>query len=151
MRRTVVPYEQRNPATLWNSQPFTAFIMSIFRRLHEYSGSTGVAADPSWQCRVGDGDIRCKTIQVFVFGTKITDSPGTGEIELFVRLGIALLLFLVGLKLDVHIIRTVGPVALLTGLGQVVFTSVIGYLPCPNVRSPATSALDATNGPATVI
>ncbi len=50
------------------------------------------------------------------------------EIELFARLGIALLLFVVGLKLDVHIIRTVGPVALLTGLGQVLFTSVIGYL-----------------------
>ncbi|MCB1772140.1 MAG: cation:proton antiporter [Gammaproteobacteria bacterium] len=50
------------------------------------------------------------------------------EIELFARLGITLLLFVVGLKLDVHIIRTVGPVALLTGLGQVVFTSVVGYL-----------------------
>jgi Kef-type K+ transport system membrane component KefB len=52
----------------------------------------------------------------------------SGEIELFARLGIALLLFVVGLKLDVHIIRTVGSVALLTGLGQVVFTSVVGYL-----------------------
>lgn len=52
----------------------------------------------------------------------------SGDIELFARLGIALLLFVVGLKLDVHIIRTVGPVALLTGLGQVVFTSVVGYL-----------------------
>jgi len=52
----------------------------------------------------------------------------SGEIELFARLGIALLLFVVGLKLDVHIIRTVGPVALLTGLGQVAFTSVVGYL-----------------------
>jgi Kef-type K+ transport system membrane component KefB len=52
----------------------------------------------------------------------------SGEIELFARLGIALLLFVVGLKLDIHIIRTVGPVALLTGLGQVVFTSVVGYL-----------------------
>ena len=52
----------------------------------------------------------------------------SGEIELFARLGIALLLFVVGLKLDVHIIRSVGPVALLTGLGQVVFTSVVGYL-----------------------
>lgn len=52
----------------------------------------------------------------------------SGEIELFARLGIALLLFVVGLKLDVHIIRTVGPVALLTGLGQVIFTSVVGYL-----------------------
>ncbi len=52
----------------------------------------------------------------------------SGEIELFARLGIALLLFVVGLKLDLHIIRTVGPVALLTGLGQVIFTSVVGYL-----------------------
>ncbi|WFM72793.1 cation:proton antiporter family protein [Halomonas sp. CKK8] len=50
------------------------------------------------------------------------------EIELFARLGIALLLFVVGLKLDLHIIRTVGPVALASGLGQVVFTSAMGYL-----------------------
>lgn len=52
----------------------------------------------------------------------------SSEIELFARLGIALLLFVVGLKLDLHVIRTVGPVALASGLGQVVFTSIIGYL-----------------------
>ncbi|MCW8957851.1 MAG: cation:proton antiporter, partial [Gammaproteobacteria bacterium] len=52
----------------------------------------------------------------------------SSEIELFARLGIALLLFVVGLKLDLHIIRTVGPVALASGLGQVIFTSVFGYL-----------------------
>ncbi|MFO8024223.1 cation:proton antiporter [Thiohalophilus sp.] len=52
----------------------------------------------------------------------------SSEIELFARLGIALLLFVVGLKLDLHIIRSVGPVALVSGLGQVIFTSVIGYL-----------------------
>jgi hypothetical protein len=34
------------------------------------------------------------------------------EIELFARLGIALLLFIVGLKLDLHVVRTIGPVAL---------------------------------------
>ena len=50
------------------------------------------------------------------------------EIELFARLGIALLLFVVGLKLDLHIIRTVGPVALASGLGQVAFTSAMGYV-----------------------
>ncbi|MGD9619252.1 MAG: cation:proton antiporter [Mycolicibacterium sp.] len=49
-------------------------------------------------------------------------------IELLARLGIAILLFLVGLRLDLHMIRSTGPVALATGLGQVVFTSVIGYL-----------------------
>nr|WP_039819201.1 cation:proton antiporter family protein [Nocardia otitidiscaviarum] len=51
-----------------------------------------------------------------------------GAIELLARLGIAILLFLVGLRLDIHMIRDTGPVALATGLGQVVFTSVIGYL-----------------------
>ncbi len=52
----------------------------------------------------------------------------SSEIELFARLGIALLLFVVGLKLDLHIIRTVGPVALASGLGQVIFTSLGGFL-----------------------
>ena len=49
------------------------------------------------------------------------------EIELFAELGIALLLFLVGLKLDVGLIRSIGKVAVLTGLGQVLITAVIGY------------------------
>jgi Kef-type K+ transport system membrane component KefB/Trk K+ transport system NAD-binding subunit len=49
------------------------------------------------------------------------------QIELLANIGISLLLFVVGLKLDLHIIRTVGPVALATGLGQVIFTSLIGF------------------------
>ncbi|MEW6488202.1 MAG: cation:proton antiporter [Thermodesulfobacteriota bacterium] len=50
------------------------------------------------------------------------------QIELLAELGIALLLFVVGLKLDLHLIRTTGPVALATGLGQVLFTSLFGFL-----------------------
>jgi Kef-type K+ transport system membrane component KefB len=50
------------------------------------------------------------------------------QLHLLAELGIALLLFVVGLKLDLHLIRTMGPVALATGLGQVIFTSVFGYL-----------------------
>jgi Kef-type K+ transport system membrane component KefB len=50
------------------------------------------------------------------------------QVDLLARLGIALLLFVVGLKLDVHIIRTLGRVALATGLGQVIFTSAVGYV-----------------------
>lgn len=50
------------------------------------------------------------------------------NIQLLAELGIAVLLFLVGLKLDLHLIRTLGPVALATGLGQVFFTSVVGFL-----------------------
>jgi Kef-type K+ transport system membrane component KefB len=41
--------------------------------------------------------------------------------------GIALLLFLVGLELSIAKVRDVGPVALVAGLGQVVFTAAGGF------------------------
>ncbi|MDP3523483.1 MAG: cation:proton antiporter, partial [Hoeflea sp.] len=50
------------------------------------------------------------------------------QISLLSELGIAVLLFLVGIKLDVKLIRSLGAVSLLTGLGQVAFTSIFGYL-----------------------
>jgi Kef-type K+ transport system membrane component KefB len=50
------------------------------------------------------------------------------QIEFLAELGIALLLFLVGLKLDWRLVRTLGPVALATGLGQVAFTAGFGFL-----------------------
>lgn len=50
------------------------------------------------------------------------------NIELLAELGVAVLLFLVGLKLDLNLIRTLGVVSLATGLGQVLFTSIIGAL-----------------------
>lgn len=50
------------------------------------------------------------------------------QIELLAHIGIALLLFIVGLKLDLNLIRSTGPVALATGLGQIIFTSLIGFI-----------------------
>lgn len=50
------------------------------------------------------------------------------QIELLANIGIALLLFIVGLKLDLGLIRTIGPVALVTGIGQILFTSIIGFV-----------------------
>jgi Kef-type K+ transport system membrane component KefB len=50
------------------------------------------------------------------------------QIDLLAELGIALLLFLVGLKLDFQLVRTLGAVSLTTGLGQVLFTTVFGFL-----------------------
>ena len=59
------------------------------------------------------------------------DIAKAGEhIELLSELGIAVLLFLVGLKLDIGLVRSLGPVALATGLGQVAFTSIIGFALC---------------------
>lgn len=54
-------------------------------------------------------------------------SPGDGT-DLLATLGISVLLFVVGLKLDLHLVRSTGPVALATGLGQVVFTAGVGVL-----------------------
>lgn len=48
------------------------------------------------------------------------------EIELLAELGITLLLFLVGLKLDVHLVRSLGASSLLSGLVQVVGTALLG-------------------------
>jgi Kef-type K+ transport system membrane component KefB len=50
------------------------------------------------------------------------------QIQLLSELGIAVLLFLVGIKLDVKLIRSLGAVSLITGLGQVVLTAVLGYV-----------------------
>jgi Kef-type K+ transport system membrane component KefB len=50
------------------------------------------------------------------------------NIHLLAEIGIAVLLFIVGLKLDLRIIKSVGKIALLTGLGQVLFTSLFGYI-----------------------
>ena len=42
------------------------------------------------------------------------------QIDLLAQVGVAVLLFVVGLKLDLHHLRHVGPVALATGIGQLV-------------------------------
>jgi Kef-type K+ transport system membrane component KefB len=48
------------------------------------------------------------------------------QVQLLGELGVAVLLFLVGLKLDPGLLRTLGPVALLTGSAQVLITAVVG-------------------------
>ncbi|MBW8369516.1 MAG: cation:proton antiporter [Thiobacillus sp.] len=49
------------------------------------------------------------------------------QIDLLAQIGITVLLFVVGLKLDLHHIRHIGPVALATGLGQLTFTILFGF------------------------
>jgi len=49
------------------------------------------------------------------------------QIDLLAQIGITVLLFVVGLKLDLHHIRHIGPVALATGLGQLCFTILFGF------------------------
>lgn len=49
-------------------------------------------------------------------------------LDLLAQIGVAVLLFTVGLKLDLHLVRRLGAVALATGLGQLGFTILFGYL-----------------------
>lgn len=51
-----------------------------------------------------------------------------GTLDALGQIGITLLLFMVGLELDLKRVRQLGKVALLTGLGQIVFTSIAGYI-----------------------
>ena len=50
------------------------------------------------------------------------------QIDLLAQIGVAVLLFVVGLKLDLQHVRHIGPVALATGLGQLAFTIIFGFI-----------------------
>lgn len=55
----------------------------------------------------------------------VTDSH---SIEGLGQIGVALLLFLVGLEMNIKELPQLGKVAFMTGIGQIVFTSFVGYL-----------------------
>ena len=49
-------------------------------------------------------------------------------LAVFSQMGIAFLLFIVGLSLSPRVIKEVGKVSLVTGIGQILFTSLIGFI-----------------------
>ena len=51
-------------------------------------------------------------------------------LETFGHIGIALLLFTVGLNLNPKIIKNLGKISIVAGLGQFIFTSIIGFSVC---------------------
>ncbi len=53
--------------------------------------------------------------------------PHGGALESFSHIGVALLLFIVGLGLKPKVIKDVGKVALITGLAQIIFTTIGGF------------------------
>ena len=53
--------------------------------------------------------------------------PHIETLEIFSQFGIAFLLFIVGIHLNPKTIKEVGKISLITGIGQVIFTSLIGY------------------------
>lgn len=63
------------------------------------------------------------------------------QIQLLAEMGLALLLFIVGLKLDLGMIRNMGTVSLAIGLGQMVITTAGGYLLCLGLGMNAVTSL----------
>lgn len=54
-------------------------------------------------------------------------AKSTETLTTFSQIGVALLLFMVGLSLNPRVLKEVGKISLITGIGQVLFTSLIGY------------------------
>ena len=82
----------------------------------------------------GIGQLLKQPLIVMFIALGIIAGPGVLDvvqseenIHLLAEIGIAILLFIVGLKLDLRLIQSTGKIALFTGLGQVIFTSVVGY------------------------
>lgn len=59
-------------------------------------------------------------------GIKLVQSQDV--VDLLAQVGVAILLFLVGLELNPDYVRRIGAVAVATGLGQLSFTIIIGFL-----------------------
>jgi len=63
-----------------------------------------------------------------IVGPLILDLIHDGQtFQVFSEIGISFLLFIVGLHLSPRVIKDVGKVSLITGIGQIVFTSLIGF------------------------
>lgn len=58
----------------------------------------------------------------------IVDKESVASIDTLAALGITILLFMVGLKLDLNLIRTMGAVALISGVSQVALTVMFGFI-----------------------
>lgn len=80
-----------------------------------------------------------------VAGPSLFDiTQSSDKLAVLSELGIAVLLFLVGLKLDIKLIRSLGVVALATGLGQIFFTAGFGFVICLGLGLDAVTSLYAS-------
>lgn len=77
-----------------------------------------------------------------IVGPLVLNILQSGEIiEVFSKIGITVLLFIVGLHLSPHVLREVGSSSLWTGIGQVLITSIIGFGIALFLGLPQTAAL----------
>jgi Kef-type K+ transport system membrane component KefB len=64
-----------------------------------------------------------------ILGTSFLDVIAfTDVITIFSDLGIVFLLFLVGINLDPRVLKEIGKVSAITGIGQIIFTAILGFI-----------------------
>lgn len=63
------------------------------------------------------------------------------SIEFLSKLGITILLFIVGLGLNPKVLKEVGKISLIVGAGQIVFTSLVGFMICRLIGLETTPSL----------
>ncbi len=63
------------------------------------------------------------------------------NVEFMARIGASLLLFLVGLEMKISDVKSVGKAAFFTGIGQILITTLVGFLICIGLGFQNTSAL----------
>lgn len=66
-------------------------------------------------------------VGIIVGPSVLSLSHSSENVEYFGQIGVALLLFLVGLRLQTHLIKQIGKIAVLIGFGQIVFTTFAGF------------------------
>jgi len=66
---------------------------------------------------------------------------GGQTFDTLAEFGVVLLLFVVGLSLNIHHIRNIGKVAIISGLTQITFTTTIGFLLLLAMKFPFSSAI----------
>jgi Kef-type K+ transport system membrane component KefB len=67
-------------------------------------------------------------ILISIFSNAFSIDLNISLLDTFSKFGIAFLLFIVGIHLNPRVIKEVGKISLITGVGQVIFTSLFGYL-----------------------
>jgi Kef-type K+ transport system membrane component KefB len=77
--------------------------------------------------------LRLPTILAYIIAGiifTVTGLHGLEDLEALSKIGVTLLLFILGLELKFSELRKVGKIALVTGIGQILFTTIVGYFIC---------------------
>ena len=96
---------------------------------YEFAALLGLAAGAGLVAAI----LRQPLIIAFILVGIIAGPAGAGlvtggeELTLLSKLGIAVLLFIVGLKLDLHLIRSLGAVAVTIGIVQIILSVACGF------------------------